>query len=140
MLPVARPPEGEAMRIAPIGFALLATTLAVPALAADAAAGKATFKQQCALCHTAERGERSVRGFGDWVRLRRGRGHAEGRRGLEERLPGPRPSHRRCEAASSLRDAERAQFAARRRPPGPCAARLAARLQVRGLRKRPART
>jgi len=45
------------MRIAPIGFALLATTLAVPALAADAAAGKATFKQQCALCHTAEPGD-----------------------------------------------------------------------------------
>jgi glucose/arabinose dehydrogenase/cytochrome c2 len=40
-----------------IGVALLAITLAAPALAADAAAGKATFKQQCALCHTAEPGD-----------------------------------------------------------------------------------
>src|SRR5262245_54807930 len=44
-------------RCALIATALLAATPATPALAADAAAGKATFKQQCGLCHTAEPGD-----------------------------------------------------------------------------------
>jgi hypothetical protein len=47
----------RSMPWAPIGLGLLATTLAAPTFAADAAAGKATFKQQCALCHTAEPGD-----------------------------------------------------------------------------------
>jgi glucose/arabinose dehydrogenase len=41
-----------------IGWSLLAGSIvAGPALAADAAAGKAVFKAQCALCHTAEPGD-----------------------------------------------------------------------------------
>jgi glucose/arabinose dehydrogenase len=38
-------------------FLLLSVAATAPATAADAVAGKATFKQQCALCHTAEPGD-----------------------------------------------------------------------------------
>jgi glucose/arabinose dehydrogenase len=40
-----------------VSFTLLAAAITAPSLAADAAAGKATFKQQCGLCHTAELGD-----------------------------------------------------------------------------------
>ena len=41
-----------------IGWTLLAgSMIAGPAFAADAAAGKAVFKAQCALCHSAEPGD-----------------------------------------------------------------------------------
>ena len=38
-----------------IGVGLLAA--AVPALGADATAGKTLFRQQCSICHTAEPGD-----------------------------------------------------------------------------------
>jgi glucose/arabinose dehydrogenase len=40
-----------------LGLTLLAALAATPTLAADSAAGKAAFKQQCSLCHTAEPGD-----------------------------------------------------------------------------------
>jgi glucose/arabinose dehydrogenase/cytochrome c2 len=45
------------MRILRAAVALAAVVAAVPALAADANAGKAFFRQQCALCHSAEPGD-----------------------------------------------------------------------------------
>jgi len=46
------------VRVSTLSLSLLAAaTLAAPAFGADAAAGKAVFKQQCALCHTAEPGD-----------------------------------------------------------------------------------
>ncbi|MEP7246792.1 MAG: PQQ-dependent sugar dehydrogenase [Gammaproteobacteria bacterium] len=46
------------IRVSMLSLTLLgATTVAAPAFSADTAAGKASFKQQCSLCHSAEPGD-----------------------------------------------------------------------------------